>query len=256
MNTLLIAASGKSTRFGGEPKAFAPVLGEVNVARTIRLARGYFSDIRVIVSEDTKKMAQEALPGVPLIPIVTGQGDADSLRKALRKMETAGELPDRLALCWGDAVFLSQRPFEQLGQSAEDWDESVPALVACAEDEHPYAWFEVEGVEIRRARFRKEEMQPVAWGLHDQSLFALSTAPTLIALDECRHEMGLDKYDENSYDRGRGEMRLLDVLAHLFLKGRAAEAVKISARQVLGVNTKEELREIEKILATTNEVKK
>ena len=76
MNTLLIAASGKSTRFGGEPKAFAPVLGEVNVARTIRLARGYFSDIRVIVSEDTKKMAQEALPGVPLIPIVTGQGDA------------------------------------------------------------------------------------------------------------------------------------------------------------------------------------
>ena len=65
MNTLLIAASGKSTRFGGEPKAFAPVLGEVNVARTIRLARGYFSDIRVIVSEDTKKMGQEALPGVP-----------------------------------------------------------------------------------------------------------------------------------------------------------------------------------------------
>lgn len=253
MNTLLIAAAGTSTRFGGEPKAFAPVLGEANVVRTIRMAREYFSDIRVIVSENTIKMAQEVLSEVPLIPIVTGQGDADSLRKALRRMEVAGELPARLALCWGDAVFLSGRPFEQLRQGAEDWDKSVPALVACAEDEQPYAWFEADGVKILRARFRSEEVQPVARGMHDQSLFALAVAPILRALDECRHEMGLDQYDDSSYDKARGEMRLLGVLAHLYKTGRAAEIVKISAGQVLGFNTKIELSKIENLLAITNE---
>lgn len=256
MNTLLIAAAGKSTRFGGEPKAFAPVLGELNVARTIRLAQEYFSDIRVIVSEDTKEMAQEVLSDVPLIPIVTGQGDADSLRKALRKMEMAGELPARLALCWGDAVFLSKQPFEQLRQSTENWGKSVPALVACAEDEQPYAWFEVDGVKIRCAKFRKEEALPVVRGLHDQSLFALEIVPMLGVLDECRHQMGLDRYDEDSYDKVRGEMRLLDVLTHLYEMGSAAEIVKISASQVLGFNTKVELREIEKLLAIANEEKK
>lgn len=250
MKTLLIAAAGKSTRFGGEPKAFAPVLGEINIVRTIRLARKYFSDIRVIVSEDTKEMAQAILSEVPLIPIVTGQGDADSLRKALRKMEVVGSLPLRLALCWGDAVFVSDRPFGQLQQKAVSWNESVPALVACSEDVQPYAWFEVDGLKIRRARFRREEVRPVLQGLHDQSLFALASAPILSALDECRHELGLDQYDEDSYDKQRGEMRLLDVLAHLYKEGHAAEVVEISSHQVLAFNTKEELLRIEKILAS------
>lgn len=252
MKTLLIAAAGKSTRFGGEPKAFATVLGEVNVVRTIRLARKYFSDIRVIVSEDMKEMARKVLTGVPLIPIVTGQGDADSLRKALRQMEFEGSLPPRLALCWGDAVFVSELPFNQLQWKIENLNESVPALVACCKDDQPYAWFEVDGLKIRSARFRREELQPVKQGLHDQSLFALATAPMLVALDECRHQLGLDRYDESSYDKQRGEMRLLDVLAHLYEMGHAAEVVEISSRQVLAFNTKEELRQIEKALAITD----
>ena len=50
-NILIVLAAGKSSRFGGYPKAFCRLNGQTNVAHTVSLAHQYFSKVYVVVNE-------------------------------------------------------------------------------------------------------------------------------------------------------------------------------------------------------------
>ena len=143
-NSLAIFAAGKSSRFGGFPKAFCD-LGEVkNVENTINLARKHFQNIYLVVNRETYAAGiTGGLKDVKVISIVTGQGDADSVLKGLRYIVDKST-QDILTACWGDAVFLSDEPFCEMNKSLINWSVASPVLVGCSWDRNPYAWFDTD----------------------------------------------------------------------------------------------------------------
>ena len=214
-NILIVLAAGKSSRVGGYPKAFCRLNGQTNVAHTVSLAHQYFSKVYVVVNEETYRSGIPEMPETDIISIVTGQGDADSLLKALTQIWKKEPSIHTVTLCWGDAVFFDAEPFRVMLDHSVHWDTPAPALVGCCLDESPYAWFDTEGCIIRRSHFRGQD-GICSRGLHDQSLFAFHVEQIVSYLERYKNYLGLDRYDPNSYDASRGEMRLLDSFSYFY----------------------------------------
>ena len=243
---LVIFAAGKSTRFGGFPKAFCR-LGQIrNVENTISLAKPHFQEIYLVVNQET--FASGITDGLDagIISIVTGQGDAHSILKALKQIR-AKSGADTVTACWGDAVFLSDEPFTEQEAGVSLWAPDSPVLVGCSEDIHPYAWFDVDGRKITFSHFQKREPKLRESGLHDQSVFVFKTELLIQYLERFKRHLGLDQYDEDSYDAARGEMGLLDAFSWFHDRPDMAEAeyCELTANRVLSFNTPEELALIE-----------
>lgn len=246
----MIFAAGKSSRFGGFPKAFCDLGQGKNVENTIALARKHFTDIYLVVNEETCASGiTNGLEGTAVVSIVTGQGDADSILKGLRRIVNKAA-PDIVTACWGDAVFLSGRPFEEMKKARSAWDPASPVLVGCSRDRDPYAWFDTEGRKIVRSHFRKREPDQCDAGLHDQSVFTFRTELLLDYLGRYKHHLGLDVYDENTYDATRGEMGLLDAFTWFYGQPdmAAAEYCELTPGRVLSFNTQEDFDSVKRSL--------
>ncbi len=248
-DSLVIFAAGKSSRFGGFPKAFCDLGQGRNVENTIRLARERFRNIYLIVNEETCAAGiTDGLDGAEVISIVTGQGDADSILKGLRHIADKAA-PDIVTACWGDAVFLSSEPFDEMKKARSAWDPASPVLVGCSWDRDPYAWFDTYGWKIIRSHFKKREPDQCVMGLHDQSVFTFRTKPLLEDLGQYKHHLGLDVYDENTYDPARGEMGLLDAFTWFYgQQDMAAEYCELTPGRVMSFNTQEELDSVKRSL--------
>ena len=238
---LLIVASGKSSRFGGYPKAFARIGSVMNVENTIQKAAGQYDRIYVAVNRETYAAYKGTVAGCEMFSIETGNGDAHSLLKCLKHIRGAEPGCGRLAVCWGDACFASSLPFVQIGQAVDRLPGDIPALVACAEDEAPYAWFETAGENIRRSHFAKVD-GPVDRGLHDQSLFVFGVDLAIAYLEEYKQVLGIG----DAYEPDGPEMKLLYSFEYLYgsEKYSAARYAPITAGNVFSFNTKEELETI------------
>lgn len=249
---LLIVASGKSSRFGGFPKAFSKVLNEKNVERTIRIAEPYFSHIYLAVNEETYEEYKDISINGKMFSIITGQGDAHSLLRCLNYINTL-EAGKNIAVCWGDAVFVNDLPFRQLLCEANRIGNDTPALVACANDENPYAWFQVDGKRIVNSFFASVNM-PVNYGLHDQSLFLLNTDLMISYLEMFRKHLGIN-VDASGNSTDSKEMKLLYSFRFFYQQGlMPAEYVLVDSGNVLSFNTQEELEAIERLLKEENNV--
>lgn len=171
---LLIVAAGKSSRFGGFPKAFAPIGDKTNVENTIQKAWGYYDRVFLGVSRESYPICENRVENCEVFEIETGNGEAHSLLRCLEYVRM--QAPDivHLSVCWGDAYFLDDQPFAEFINSQRDLPDNVPALVACSVDRNPYAWFETEGDLIQKAHFKGLDGE-VDEGIHDQSLFFLSS---------------------------------------------------------------------------------
>lgn len=239
---LVIFAAGKSSRFDGFPKAFCDVGQRKNVENTILLAQPYFREIFLVINEETH--ASGVAEGLPanVVSIVTGQGDADSILKSIKQLE-AKLRSDTITACWGDAVFLSSEPFRDMEKGVSVWTPDSPALVGCSVDPDPYAWFDVEESKIALSHFKKREPTVCKQGLHDQSIFTFRIKLLLEYLERYKRHLGLDVYGEDSYDAARGEMSLLDAFTWFYTQPdmNAAEYCEVTANQVMGFNTPEEL---------------
>ena len=249
MDCLAIFAAGKASRFGGFPKAFCDLNGIRNVENTIALAQKHFSKIFLIVNEETYTSGIATGVDAEIISIVTGQGDADSILKSLKRITVERGI-DVLFACWGDAVFLTDDPFLELKAGLSTWNIRSPVLVGCSWDGKPYAWFDVDGKSIVRTHFRKNEFEPYSTGLHDQSIFAFRTGTLLDYLMRRKHDLGLDAFDDNTYDVTRGEMGLLDTLTWFYEQPDlcAAEYCEITPNRVMSFNDPAELEQVIKML--------
>ena len=244
---LLILASGKSTRFGGYPKAFCKINGIPNVIRTSSFAKDIFSDIYLAVNCETYKTMNIELEGVQIFPIVTGNGDADSIYKCLLKMKDMHE-DDYIVICWGDAVFVDSTPFNEIIKAEDKLDESY-IVVGCSLDENPYAWFDIKDDDICNSHFKSNGEQ-INSGLHDQSIFISKIDILFEYLDYYRRESGLNEEDLNIYNPNKKEIKLLESFTFFYKKAKHfnAKYCEITKNKVYSFNTLSELEKIEKLV--------
>ena len=244
MKILLIIASGKSSRFGGFPKAFCQIGDKTNVENTIQMAQKIFDKIYLGVNRNTYTQFVGKIGNCEMFSIVTGQGDAHSILKCMDYVKHHEKRIDKLAVCWGDAIFVNSLPFEQLLEGSGDAEISV----ACSMNKNPYAWFETNNRnEIIKTHFADKEGY-IERALHDQSLFLLNFDFAWKYLNEYRRTLGIPyNNDENTVDTN--EMKLLFSFEYLKQAGYAlAKCVEVTAGNVFSFNTKEELNTIKMML--------
>lgn len=241
MNILLIVASGKSSRFGGFPKAFCQLGAITNAENTVEKSKSIIDKVYIGVNEKIYEQFHEKIKGCEMFSIKTGQGDAHSLLKCIKHVKEMEASIDKLFVCWGDAVFASSEPFEELACAEGD------VVVACAIDENPYAWFDINtDGEILKSHFAKEE-GVIGEGLHDQSLFLFNIDYAAKYLNEYRISLGIPE-NNNEEKSDINEMKLLFSFEYLLKKGCPAKVCEITGRQVLSFNTQEELDAIKEKL--------
>lgn len=244
MNILLIVAAGKSSRFGGFPKAFSQIGNATNVENTIKCAKESYDRVYIGVNQRTYDEYHNKISDCEMFSIVTGQGDAHSLLKCLKYINKKEKDVNNISVCWGDAIFVDESPFKQLLEGAMDYK----VAIACCNDENPYAWFEVnENNEVLKSHFAKEEGF-VERGIHDQSLFNFKLNFAIQYLDDYRKLLGIaDNNDESKSDQN--EMKLLHSFEYLYKSSQyKAKCIEITSNKVLSFNTKDELKEITKLL--------
>lgn len=242
--TLLIVAAGKSSRFGGYPKALAKIGQTTNVENTIQYASPYFEKIYLAVSEENLPLFERIGERCVVFGIQTGNGEAHSLLKCLRQLRTIDPLCKRIFVCWGDAYFVSGTPFAQLREAGAALSDNVSVLVACSEDHTPYAWFETDHMCIRKTHFASVDGL-IDTGLHDQSLFLFNVDLAIEYLE--KYKQHLKVADE--YDPYGAEMKLLYSFEYLYNNGEylPAQYVLIEGKNVISFNTKKELENIRKM---------
>ncbi len=244
-NVLLIVAAGKASRFGGFPKAFCNIGTTTNVENTIKQADRFFQNVYLGVNRDTFARFRDQIDHCEMFPITTGQGDAHSLLKCMDYVREKEPGLKRIYTCWGDAFFVDEQPFEQFTGKVEEG--GYKAAVACALDQKPYAWFELnDKEEIIKSHFASEEKKPVESGMHDQSLFSFDTGFAEQYLNQYREALGIP-YDNDEALAGENEMKLLFSFDFLRERGQdLAKCVSIAPGKVLSFNTQEELEAIKR----------
>ena len=239
MEVLLLVAAGKSSRFGGFPKAFCDIKGKKVLENSIEVASPFFDKIYVGVSESVFKDYKNRIQNCEIFGIKTGQGDAHSLLKCLQYIKIHNERISDVVFCWGDAYFLSGIPFSEILNKRIEAD----MCVACSLDNNPYAWFDVEDDEIIKAHFAKEE-GIVEKGIHDQCLFRTDLNFAIDYLNSYRLELGIPQ-DNDEKECDKNEMKLLKSFEYLrYAYGTTAKCVMIEKNQVLTFNTRKELESI------------
>lgn len=240
MNILLIVASGRSSRFGGFPKAFCKLGNVMNAENTAMLALNYYDKIYIGVNFETFRKFNNKFTCGKMFPIKTGQGDAHSLLKCLEYIGKQEKKMNRISVCWGDAVFTDATPFKKLLSDSS----GSKVCVACSLDKTPYAWFDVTSdKKIQKAHFAKEEGY-IEKGVHDQSLFLFDFEFAWKYLNEYRETLGIP-YDNDESNSDKNEMKLLFSFEYLIENGyEPAQCVEIEAGKVLSFNTQDELEEI------------
>lgn len=247
---LLIVASGKSTRFGGYPKAFALIGDKLVVENTVHLAKPIFDEIYIAVNEETYAEYKNKVTGCKMFPIVTGNGDAHSVLKCLKFLRMKEKDMTKVAVCWGDAYFADHSPLAEAASCMENLPDTVPAVALCSLDSDPYAWFELDGAYVKKSHFAGQE-GGIATGIHDQSLFILTVDLSIRYLEEYKRKLRI----EDEYCEGSPEMKLLYFFEWMYESGKypPAECQMIPPGKVLSFNTAEE---VEKIRLQIKEIQK
>ena len=232
---LLIVAAGKSSRFGGYPKAFCMMGNKMNVENTIEKAKGIFDEIYVGLNVETVEKYRDLKLDAQVLKINTGQGDSMSMLKLIRLIKEDNKDLNRIYVCWGDAFFVDEQPFEQFSFQVKNDD----FYVACSIDEKPYAWFDVDGNDnIVASHFKKTDGE-IDKGVHDQSLFCFNIDKYIEYITQFREYLGVKSEDYNPDEEK--EVKVLDLFTYLYKKGINVKTVLINKNKVLSFNTKEEL---------------
>ena len=246
-NALLILASGKSSRFGGFPKAFCTIDGEYIAQRTVDVTGTLFENVYLAVNEDIYAKYGQRITGCKTFAIHTGQGDAHSFLRAARFVK-ADCKAKFVTLCWGDTVYLDDTPFRKALEEAPRLGAKAVGSAVCAIDREPYAWFEVERDLIVESHFRSSD-GIVAKGVHDQSVFMFDLDCICEQLEAYMRFLGLDDKEDYIDARASREMKLLEAFSY-FQKHQLLpmKYALIAEGRSYSFNTQEELDSITGIL--------
>ena len=245
---LLILAAGKSSRFGGFPKAFCRFGDEYLAQKTADLASAYYETVYIAVNDEVYPEYRDSLTNCRIIHIPTGQGDSHSFLRALRIIVKETDC-DNITLCWGDTAYLDKAVFKSAASAADTLPGDVAGISLCSEDENPYAWYDTEGSVIRRSNFRSESCR-VNIGLHDQSVFVFNVDKITAQLEKYMACLGI--IDEDNYVNASvsKEMKLLHSFTY-FYENRLFPMswLEIPSGMSYSFNTAQEYEQLKKIIS-------
>ncbi len=243
---LLILASGKSSRFGGFPKAFCKIDNSYVAQRTVDLGSPFFDETYLVINKEVFSEYRSAINGCRTVSIGTGQGDSHSFLRAARLIkEDCGA--DRVTLCWGDTVYLDNTVFKRAAD-VDIGEEEVGVSLASI-DPKPYAWYETDGDIIKSSHFRVKEGTKET-GIHDQSVFVFNLPIISSQLEQYMKKLGLkDEEDYINKDVSK-EMKLLDSFTFFYeSKLVPMKYTLVESGKSYSFNTEEELRMIREIIS-------
>lgn len=237
-NILLFLCSGASTRFNGKTKALAKISDcETVIEFNLRNISG-FDQVYIVTNEiNYSEFEDFGFNNVHLIKIKIGNGDADSLLNALKKLSEFEDFENTsITFCWGDTLF-SNNVFKKFKENSED------LLVLCSLDKNPYAYFDfvtqsgnIDGSKILKSHFKTEKSVEI--GLHDQSIFKVKLK-TLFNL--------LNKFKEYHFENSESELKFLKFIDWCNLdKCLNVKSVLIDSGNTASFNTQLELDNIVK----------
>ena len=245
---LLILAAGKSSRFGGFPKAFCRFGDEYLAQKTADMASAYFGSIYVAVNDEVYPVYKDSLKGCRVIHIPTGQGDSHSFLRALRIIVKERKC-DKVTLCCGDTAYLDKAVFGSAADAADMLSEDRVGVSLCSVDPDPYAWYETEGDTIRRSVFRSAD-NTVSSGMHDQSIFVFNTEKIIEQLGSYRTFLGIKDEEDYVNSSISKEMKLLHSFTFFYENGMLPMSwTEIQQGLSFSFNTMEEYEALKKIIA-------
>ena len=241
MNVLLILASGKSSRFGGFPKAFCKINNEYVVQRTVNLGKKLFSKIYLVMNKEIFPVYKDLIKDCKTISIGTGQGDAHSFLRAARFIK-ADCGADTVTLCWGDTLFLDDTIFKKA--SKIELGQDAVGMSFSSWDKEPYAWYETDGEKIKSSHFRaKEGIIPV--GIHDQSVFVFNLHVICSQLEQYMMLLGIKDDEDYINNDVSKEMKLLDSFTFFYEENLLPmNYFLVESGKSYSFNTNEELESI------------
>ena len=212
MHAFLILASGKSSRFGGYPKAFCKIDDSYVAQRTVDLGSSHFDNTYLVINKEIYPKYKEAVKGCKTLAIGTGQGDSHSFLRAARLIkEDCGA--DKITLCWGDTFYLDDAIFREASET--EVDESAVGVSLCSIDSEPYAWYEPDGDKIKASHFRSKD-GVIETGIHDQSVFVFNLPVICSQLETYMKVLGLNDDEDYINKEVSKEMKLLDSFTYFY----------------------------------------
>ena len=241
MHVLLILASGKSSRFGGYPKAFCNIEGSYVAQRTVDIGSKYFDQTYLVINNEIYPDFKDAVKGCKTLAIGTGQGDSHSFLRAARLINEDCDA-DKITLCWGDTFYLDDAIFKRAA-AIEDI-KNVVGISFASIDPEPYAWYEPEGNVIKESHFRAKD-GVVETGIHDQSVFTFDLTAICAQLESYMAFLGLNDEEDYINKEVSKEMKLLDSFTYFYANGLLPMGYElVESGKSYSFNTMEELAEI------------
>lgn len=241
-HAFLILASGKSSRFGGYPKAFCKVGNTYVAQHTVDLGSPYFDHTYLVINREIYSEYKDAVKGCKTLAIGTGQGDSHSFLRAARLIKEDCDA-DRITLCWGDTFYLDDVVFRRAVET--EVDASAVGVSLSSIDKEPYAWYELDGDKIKTSHF-KSNNGVVETGIHDQSVFVFNLSVICSQLESYMKVLGLNDEEDYINKEVSKEMKLLDSFAYFYENGSTAGLLPmkyslVESGRSYSFNTQEEL---------------
>ena len=242
-HAFLILASGKSSRFGGYPKAFCKIGDSYVVQRTADLGSPYFDETYLVINREVYPQYKDAVKGCKTLQIGTGQGDSHSFLRAARLIK-ADCGADRITLCWGDTFYLDDLIFRRAAELEPD-SEAVGVSLSSVDPE-PYAWYEPDGDKIKASHFRaKDGIVPT--GIHDQSVFVFTLDTICSQLEAYMKALGINDEEDYINKEVSKEMKLLDSFTYFYENSLLPmKYALVEPGRSYSFNTPEELEDIKR----------
>ncbi len=237
--TTLILAAGKGTRMESElPKVLHPCCGKAMVRHVIEAATASGSDRIIVIAGYKSEMVHAELGDSVLYAEQTEQlGTGHAVMCAADQLGDTGET---LILC-GDTPLVTADTLKMLCGKHREAKNGVTVLSAVLEDAGSYGRIirDAEGnfLRITEAKDCTEEEKLTKEINSGMYLF-----------DTAMLKESLGKLDNNN---AQGEYYLTDTIALIKEAGGRVDAVPVSdITEIMGVNTKAQLAEAEKIMAS------
>jgi bifunctional N-acetylglucosamine-1-phosphate-uridyltransferase/glucosamine-1-phosphate-acetyltransferase GlmU-like protein len=235
---LIVPAAGAGSRLGGNvPKILVPVAGRPMIDHLVALYRPFVDDI-VVVAHPTFSARLRGPFEVVEQHERTGMLDA----VLLAAPAVARRQPAEVWVTWGDQVGVLRPTVERLAAAMADGSRPLAALPTVRRAS-PYIHFDRDAAgRISGLRQRREGDAMPDEGESDMGLFALTRGA---------FEGDLREYAEHIQPgAGTGERNFVPFIPWLSQRGTVSTFPCTDAREAIGVNTPEELHEMEQWLAS------
>ena len=256
MRLMIVPAAGRGSRLGGTTaKVLAPVAGKPMIDHLLARYDSVVSRFILVVHPDVEPAiaAHTAARGgrveLALQPEPTGMLDAILIPHA----RIAALAPDTVWVTWCDQIAVSAATVRELEQCSDELRAESMAL-PIVRRRNPYTHLERgdPGGRISRVLQRREGDAMPEIGESEMGLFALSRAAYVHALPEFARATGaLPSDTPRLVGTATGERNFLPFIPWLARRGEVRTFPCANEIEAIGVNTPQELRQIEEHLTRT-----